>query len=144
VYDLKNHRFWGIEPFTQSLVTHSLEGYFTSELAKRMQEACSDPDMPSSEILGYRVVRFQQSLELAEPIAERVVQEFWLAPDLGCFPLRRTTTGYRGNQIISHNVLVFTEIDEVEPPDWMFEIPKAYNVIDYAQIPRGWRAPAKP
>lgn len=145
VFDLPNARFHGIEPFTRSLVTHSLAGHFESELTRSMQEVCrSSSALGAGEILGYRVVRLEQTIRLPKSPDERFVHEFWLAPELGCFPLRRTTTLYRAEQRVSSNTLVFTEITEAEPPAWMFEVPTDYNVIDYAKIPRWWRASAKP
>jgi hypothetical protein len=82
-----------------------------------------DINSPTAEhkvMLGYDVVKITE--EDSGPGEMKEVDVSWVAPRLGCYPLRRSEVWSDG----AHNETEVRDVVEGDPPHWMFEVPAGY------------------
>lgn len=121
IWDIPKRHYISVEPFTQSISTFLLSDDEISDLLQSAH-ACegihsllASGKLPSRTMLGhkaYQVVRRRHN----------IVQSSWLAPDLNCFPLKKTEAFPNG----AKNVTTVMKIVEGPPPDSMFTPPATY------------------
>jgi hypothetical protein len=129
------------EPVTKSVTTHLLSADELGVYAAAAYKSCDDLELragtPQDEmILGYNVVL------LYTKYRNGTERSLWVAPALGCYPLKSTFRTAQGD----HADYVVTAVRVEEPPASMFEAPSAEYVerspkeieaLYRTQIPRG-------
>lgn len=128
IVDVRSGRYTLLEPFTRTAVTfYRTDDEMQSELRTRVtcstssetEKALARADKVVDKILDREVV---QVVERHEGSRRQVTTERWVAPDLDCFPLRKSEWSQTG----SHNETEVTKLEVGEPPDSMFEIPAGF------------------
>jgi hypothetical protein len=119
IFDHSSLKYKSIEPFTHSVTT---DNHTAAEMASELTDkhGCSPEELAivtastsSATMLGYTVF----------PIAESNGDMKWVAPALGCYPLKQTEEmSPRG----SRNEITVTSVEEGEPDPDLFAVPANY------------------
>jgi hypothetical protein len=129
IFDVPNRRAMRLEPFTKSRTTfYFSDSEMEEEIRTRLRlnggtcvsmgligTVLSRGDRAWDNILGHKVTQVVNNWKYAR-------EEKWVAPDLDCYPLRLNQFSPKG----AHNEFTVTKLEEVEPPDSMFDIPPDY------------------
>ncbi|MCW5977592.1 MAG: hypothetical protein KIT09_05925 [Bryobacteraceae bacterium] len=136
IIDLQKRRVVVLEPFTKSAIT-----FYPADISEELehQETCASNGLrhgegslaytPADEMLGREVRQVRQA-------GTNVTSEKWIAPDLDCYPLQKKITSSRG----SYSQHTAIKVEEVEPPDSMFEIPQGYIEVSPSQAEAAYAA----
>lgn len=136
IVDVPGRKYILLEPFTKSAITfYRSEAEMQQELRAKascagsnsVQQALSRAGSVWDTILGHKVV---QVVERHKGGKREVADEQWVAPELDCFPLRRSVWSETG----SHNETEVTKIEEIEPLDSMFEPPPGFVEASPLQV----------
>lgn len=138
IWDATSRSFIALEPFTRSSTTY----YYTESEVQNSDvpglESCpsavNSPAAEHAQMLGYDVVKVVE--ESAGPHGSEETMVAWVAPELGCYSLRRSESGLHG----SHNEIQVTSVTEGEPPAEMFEVPAEYVERSPSQLSDEWEA----
>lgn len=130
IWNIAKRRYINVEPFTQSISTFPMSDERISDLL-RSAHACEDirpllasGNLPSKTMLGYRV------FEIVKREQDPITSTSWVAPDLNCFPLKKTEVypgGYKNDWTV-------VKLVEGEPPASMFTPPAGYMERSPAQV----------
>lgn len=128
IHDRRKNRNVKLEPFTKSATTF----YYSHEEMpdkRPFEETCASPDLAAAaNSSAEKVKEKMHGREAVRAVTEDSYRqrtertERWVAPDLDCYPLQKTITRHNG----AHPETTVTELEEMEPPDSMFEIPPDY------------------
>ena len=135
-WDVSSDREVTLEPTTKSVMTYFLtpqEMHTKVEDSLTCPPAVKSPTAQHQRILGYDAVNATE-----EDPGSRHNQYFvaWVAPELGCYALRRSETRSDG----PHNEFEATSITEGEPPAWMFQVPADYVERSPSELSAEWAA----
>lgn len=129
-------RLWTMtDSFTKSVVVDLLESdreFNNLALEPGTCRFLRDGDwkaVNTTEIFGMKVIQVDQV------ISEKTVLRLWIAPDLECFPLRRS---------LEVNGVVKTKLEAIslqvgDPAPALFEIPAGYSNVSPMQFEERWR-----
>jgi hypothetical protein len=123
IWDVTSGVHTTVDDLTQSIQTRAMTSHDIR--AKRLSAATSCNGKPAGQILGFDVEYTEEKSCVKDPSgnAECIVKR-WLAPDLGCFVLRKETTWVRSSDGL---LLVDTKIQPVsvtfQPVDQFFDVP---------------------
>lgn len=113
---------------TQHLSSAESQDFASSQHAcGKIQGQPSDGNRALSTILGYSVVRVEESDNV-----ERVVR--WVAPDLDCYPLEKTTWFLEPRRGGDFQETIVDKIEPGEPPTSLFMVPSDYTERSPLQI----------
>lgn len=135
--DVASSRHVDLEPFTRSAMTFYLS---PSELRQEVGQSGSCPTAVSAaggereRILGYDVVRLTEKNRA--PNNGKEIIEAWVAPELNCYPLRKSGSLSDG----PHNEIEVTDLTEGQPPPTMFDVPPEYVERSPSQLSAEWAA----
>jgi hypothetical protein len=125
IWDMATGTKITLEPFTKSVMTQHLSSAETEDFVSS-QHACGEiQGQPSngsralSTMLGYSVIRTEESDDV-----ERIVR--WVAPDLDCYPLEKTTWFLEPRRGGDFQDTMVSKIEPGEPPSSSFELPRDY------------------
>jgi hypothetical protein len=113
-----------VEPFGESTTTYPLlDNAIDVFSAKPATDKCDGE--PTGELLGHAVWRAESKIgsENTGPVLDEIRTTDWLAPQLGCFPLKREVRFFKNGVEVQHILETSVSLTEGEPESWMFEIP---------------------
>lgn len=123
IIDLVQKRQLLVDGLTESVTTYPLTG---PEMAALTQEpACAARGAERAELLGLKAVRAEENVKTPKGTELRI--EKWLAPGLGCLPLReRVFTAHAGGPFQLAWEQEVTSFERSDPPAEWFEVPAGY------------------
>lgn len=136
IIDIRNGKYTLVEPFTRTAVTfyrsetemqNELRAKITCNASGEMQSATSRVDSISDTILDQKVV---QVIEKHTGSKREVTIEKWVAPDLDCYPLRKSEWSQSG----SHNETEVTKLEIGDPPESILEVPPGFLELSPLQM----------
>lgn len=126
IWDVPAHMKVALEPFTKSAMTQYLASAEVVDFVST-ENACSgiQVQLPNGSqalatMLGRPVIRVEQSDDM-----QRVVR--WVAPDLDCYPLKKTIWFLEPQRDVSYQDTTATQIEEGSPPSSLFMLPSDYT-----------------
>jgi hypothetical protein len=125
IWDVPSRQNIMLEPFTRSAMTQIRSPKEMADFLSS-QEACSvaipseSGDRSTEKLLGYSVIRVEETSTTMHIVS-------WVAPELDCFPLRQTVALLDAKHAGLHHDTVVTKIEERDPPNSMFVVPKDYT-----------------
>lgn len=123
VTDVPQGRRAVFDQLTQSITTTVIQDEELRRLSSKPGSCASDQPSVGSTLLGFDVFRLTQ--KLPAPPGLEYTAEIWIAPALGCFPLK--TSDYRSEAGGGGRWATMTlEVKEVvlgEPPPELFSVP---------------------
>ena len=140
IHDLRNGRSITLEPSTKFAMTFYYSDKFMREWIET-QHSCDRWSFPKGAltlqprgrrdmILGHEVVQ----AVVEDPDGDRT--ETWVAPELDCHPLREALSSDDGY----YQEHVVTRLEEIEPPDSIFEVPRGYVEASPKQVEAAYAA----
>jgi hypothetical protein len=117
-----------VDDMTQSVVTRAIPAHDLTQ--QRLAAAASCDGTSAGQILGFGVTYTEEKYPITQnPQGDATaVEKRWLAPDLGCFVLRKETTWTRNSD---GALLVDTKVTPLtvtfQPVDQLFDVPASYQ-----------------
>lgn len=113
-----------VEPFGESVTTYPLSPKAADSLAIKPSLQCGANTSPAGKLLGFEVVLTEET-EALPGIGEMKIKS-WMAPGLGCFPMRQEVCVYSQGSETQKTVKSVTNLVLAEPEAWVFDVPSTY------------------
>jgi hypothetical protein len=133
ILDVRNSELVKLEPFTKSKTTVLLRSAADMQDELRKHDTCNAAGLVGDSlvsanriwdtVLGYSVTQVVKRWN-------DVRLEKWVAPQLDCYPLRSHVSDSRG----PYEEVTVTKVEEVQPPDSMFEVPPGYTEASPSEV----------
>jgi len=127
ILDIPSRRRVSVDPSTQSMSSFPLpERHVATYLSKPVMDCMEKPGAEHTTLLGYDALKTR---EPGGPPESQDLIETWMAPALGCFPLREeytypaATLGGGALRVVKQAVFVIPG----EPSASLYEIPSTYT-----------------
>jgi hypothetical protein len=133
IWEVANRQDIALEPFTNSVMTQHRSPKEVSDFVGSQHECAADGVLSSSSgrststMLGHLVVQIEQNSATLQSVS-------WVAPDLDCYPLKKTNTFLDPKHAGTYQEIVVTKLDEGIPPATMFTVPSDYTERSPLQI----------
>lgn len=124
ITDVGARRTIVVDPATESITTYPLSETVVNEYSAATHNCGGNPNEARSGVTGHQIIPLRREFALSG--SKMAVNEQWVAPALGCFPIRNSLTVKVDGKVVGTVVRDTLFLAEAEPASSYFNVPSGY------------------